>query len=100
VVGPMMLLEVATAASLLVQRPAWLSAEAAWINIGLLAAIWASTALLQVPAHETLLSGFAQKPYLALVRTNWLRTVLWTARATGLAVLLGRAMSRSIGEGM
>lgn len=100
VVGPAMLLEAATAASLLVRRPEWLSPEAAWLNVVLLAGIWGSTALLQVPAHETLLSGFAPAPHLALVRTNWLRTLLWTARAAGLAVLLWRAMSRSIGEGI
>lgn len=100
VVGPVMLLEAFTAASLLVRRPDWLSAELVWANAVLLLAIWASTAWLQVPAHEKLLSGFSVEPHLALVRTNWLRTGLWTVRAAGLVVMLGRAMSRSIGGGM
>ncbi|MBI1354706.1 MAG: hypothetical protein GC160_10190 [Acidobacteria bacterium] len=89
VVGPWMLLEAATAVALAV-RPEPLSRPLAWCNLALLAAIWLSTALLQVPQHERLLCGFQQRPHAALVRTNWLRTGLWSLRAAGLlAVLLG-----------
>ena len=50
------------------------------IAFGLLLGIWASTALLQVPAHTVLGSGFDPEAHTRLVRTNWIRTVLWSIR--------------------
>jgi len=47
----------------------------------LIAFIWASTFLLQVPAHSQLGSGFDEETWRMLVRSNWLRTVAWSARA-------------------
>ena len=52
-----------------------------WLGIGLIAFIWASTFLLQVPAHSQLASGFDERSWRMLVRSNWLRTVAWSARA-------------------
>lgn len=100
VVGPPMLLEAFTAAALVMRRPSWLSAELVWVNLVLLGAIWVSTALLQVPAHDKLLSGFVGDAHATLVRTNWIRTALWTMRTAGLLLVLHRVMLRSIGEGI
>lgn len=100
VVAPMMLLEVSTAAALCVARPGWFEAWAAWANLGLLGLIWASTALLQVPAHQELLTGFAVSPHAALVRTNWLRTIAWSLRSAGLSAVLQRMVGRYLVEGI
>lgn len=85
VVAPPMLLEAATAVLLLWLRPTGLSSWFVWAGIILLAVIWISTALLQVPCHETLSNGFAAEVHRRLVSTNWLRTVAWSLR--GLLVL-------------
>jgi len=70
--------------------PSWMSDRWAWINLGMLGAIWLSTTFLQSPAHAKLTSGFAAGPHLLLVRSNWLRTVLWSARSLLLLTLLAR----------
>lgn len=53
---------------------------AAWAGLALLAVIWLSTAVLQVPAHGRLAGGFHPHHHRFLVRTNWIRTVGWTLR--------------------
>lgn len=80
VVGPPMLAEAVTAALLLVSRPPTVSFLAALTGAVLVAVIWLSTALLQVPRHTALGSGFDSREHRALVATNWLRTLAWTAR--------------------
>ncbi len=83
VVGPLMLVEAATAILLLFRRPdVWTLA-----GVVLLAAIWLSTALLQVPLHRRLAQGFEPAAARSLVSSNWLRTAAWTGRAS-IAVLL------------
>ncbi|MFW5653846.1 MAG: hypothetical protein ACOC0P_07340 [Planctomycetota bacterium] len=52
----------------------------------MLAVIWASTFLVQVPCHERLSDGFNEAAWSWLVRSNWIRTVLWSAR--GIIALL------------
>jgi hypothetical protein len=93
VVGPLMLLEAATAAWLAYERPSFVPPALAWTGLGLLAAIWLSTAFLSVPRHEALRHGFDAPAHAALVATNWIRTVAWTARS-GLLLLALRAALR------
>lgn len=50
-------------------------------GLPLLAAIWLSTALVQVPCHRRLAAGFEPRTARRLVRTHWIRTVAWSARA-------------------
>lgn len=85
VVAPLMLTEALTSAWLCVSWhtrppldgvPVWV----AWLGAGLVAALWLSTALLQVPCHARLAAGAGPDVVRRLVATNWLRTVLWTAR--------------------
>ena len=52
----------------------------AWAGLGFLAVIWASTALLQAPAHGRLAKGFDAAVHRRLVQTNWIRTIFWLAR--------------------
>lgn len=91
VVGPPMLWELATAVALLAGgRPAWFSSRWAWANLALLGVIWLSTAFLQSPTHAKLTAGFQAAPHLFLVRSNWLRTALWSGRSLILLTLLAR----------
>jgi hypothetical protein len=77
--GPQ-LVEGATAALLLVRRPAGLPGWLPWVAAALLLGIWASTFLVQVPCHQRLAAGWDEAVHARLVATNWLRTGLWTAR--------------------
>ena len=86
VVAPLMIAEFATAVLLAFTR-----GTLAWIGLGLLAAVWVSTAILQVPRHQRLLEGFDAAAVRALVRSNWVRTVAWTLRAVLALILLRTA---------
>ncbi len=79
VVGPVMLIELATAIALVADTsvPRWMS----WTGAALLAAVWLSTALLQVPRHAELARGFDPVAHGSLVATNWIRTIGWSLRA-------------------
>jgi hypothetical protein len=50
-------------------------------GLALLAVVWLSTALLQVPCHRRLERGFDGAVVRRLVSTNWIRTLAWTLRA-------------------
>ena len=81
VVGPAMLVEGVTAVGAIWRPPPGIGTAGVWLGIVMLVGIWASTALLQVPAHDRLARGFDRSAHGALVRWNWLRTGLWSARA-------------------
>lgn len=85
VVGPPMLVEGAAALLLFWFRPSGVPISQVWMGLSLLAAIWLSTAFLQVPCHEILSRGFDSVAHHRLVSTNWIRTVAWSLR--GLLVL-------------
>lgn len=89
VVAPLMLIEAATSVALLwlMRAQPW-GVAIAWTGAGLLAVIWASTFLLQVPAHQQLGGGFDAQAHRRLVSSNWIRTFAWTARGVLAIVLL------------
>lgn len=80
IVAPLMLVEILTAVSLAVAPvpgvPAWLG----WAGLALVLLVWAVTALVSVPLHQRLESGFDAGVHTRLVNTNWIRTAAWTAR--------------------
>jgi hypothetical protein len=78
VVGPAMAVELALALALAARAGA---GALAWAGLALLAVIWGSTALVQVPLHRRLAAGPDHAAQRRLVRTNWIRTAAWTARA-------------------
>lgn len=80
VVGPLMLVELAAALWLAAVRPAGVPAWMVWTGLALVAAIWISTAAIQVPCHARLAAGFDAEVHARLVSSNWIRTVGWTAR--------------------
>ena len=81
VVGPLMVLELATAVWLVLDRPAALPAWSVLLGVALVGLIWASTAFVQVPLHTALGGAFDADAHGRLVATNWVRTAAWTARA-------------------
>ncbi len=80
VIAPFMFLEATTCAACLFLGD-W---QTQIIPTLLLAIIWASTAFIQVPQHAKLTPENAP----ALARTNWIRSLAWTARLTLLASLM------------
>ena len=87
VVGPMMLLEVVSAcfifdSALFLAQPLWL------VSALLLLGVWMSTAFLQMPCHFKLEKQFSSRALKFLVRSNWLRTLAWTARLICLTLIL------------
>ena len=85
IVGVPMLFELATAVLLLVSAPDSFPRWAAIVGLVLIALIWLSTVLLQIPCHSQLLNGFDESTYRRLVSSNWIRTVLWTSRGVLMA---------------
>jgi uncharacterized membrane protein len=78
IVLPLMLIEAVTAAALL-----WSGFGAGLFraSLALLAVNWLSTAIVQVPLHRRLSRGYEAPAHRRLVRSNWIRTLAWTARA-------------------
>lgn len=61
----------------------------AWTGLGLIAAVWISTFLIQRPVHAALSrDGFDPILVRRLVRSNWLRTAAWTLRGIACAWML------------
>ena len=81
VVAPLMLVELASAILLLWFRPMDASMATLGANAFLIATIWLVTFVVQVPQHARLSVAFDAVTHYRLVAGNWIRTVLWTARA-------------------
>ena len=92
-VAPTMFVELGTALVLAVLGSPRLSSWELWVGLGLLAVIWGSTFLLQVPIHGQLREGFDGRSLRRLVATNWVRTVAWTGRGVLVGVSLFRSFS-------
>lgn len=79
VVVPVMLVELGSSLVL-----SFMESPVALLNrtgLALVAAIWLSTFLLQAPTHRKLQQGYDKALIEKLVKSNWLRTVLWTVKA-------------------
>lgn len=90
VVGPAMLIEASSAVALVFLPVSVFPQAEAWIGLTLVAIIWASTALLQVPCHTRLGLGFDPSVHRRLVLTNWIRTVAWSLRGLLVAAVIYR----------
>jgi hypothetical protein len=100
IVAPLMIAEAISGlaflwAPLRIQTPAQI-----WLGIGMIAFIWASTFLLQVPAHSRLSAGFDEGSWRMLVRSNWLRTTAWSARAGLVTYWLHRTLDAGAAMGV
>jgi len=78
IVIPAMLAELATGAYLMFYSPALKPFFV--IGFLLIVAIWISTFTLQVSAHNQIRTRYNPSAVSKLVNTNWIRTILWTAR--------------------
>lgn len=87
IVGPVMLVELATSIGLVVRMIPGVDARLAWTGLVLVALIWASTAAVQAPTHARLANGKDERLIRRLVLSNWLRTVLWSLRG-GIAMAM------------
>jgi hypothetical protein len=92
VVGVPMLAELATAALLVLRPPAALGRALPVAGLVLALVAWASTALLQVPAHGRLTSTFDADVHRGLVAWNWVRTTAWSVRAGVVMLMLWRTI--------
>ena len=80
VVIPPMTAELLTAAYLFRSPDHRVASACRWL-LPITALIWAITFLIHVPQHETLLTGFDAGVHGQLVLSNWIRTLLWTAKS-------------------
>lgn len=92
IVAPLMCAEVFTCGLLLLDPPRLIPTWAVWLGAALVAVVWASTGLIQVPLHNSLGGGFQEGPYEALVHTNWIRTLAWSARGVLVVWMASRLM--------
>ena len=82
VVLPPMLVEAVTATLIAITPPQAIGRPAALAGLAMVAALWLSTLLVQMPLHAQLKhAGHTPATVAALVQSNWLRTILWSARA-------------------
>ena len=89
IVAPAMLIELVAAALMLplvgIVQPAASLVPWLWISFALVVVVWISTFAVQVPLHTRLQKQVSGTIDIAvvrlLVRTNWVRTVCWSARA-------------------
>lgn len=95
IVAPLMLAELGSGALVVAALPSWTTPLEAWLGAGLIALVWLSTGLLQVPAHGRLAEGFDEVWHRRLVRSNWLRTVAWSARGVLVCLWLSRALAQT-----
>jgi hypothetical protein len=80
IVAPPMLLELFTGIALLFFPPENIDYQLFQIGVILILGVWASTFFIQVPLHDKLARKFDSQTCAALVKTNWIRTVLWSLR--------------------
>lgn len=81
IVAPAMIIELLTSIFLLFYPPENIDSKLIWSGFSLTIIIWASTFFLQVPLHEKLACGFDSQVIKNLVKTNWLRTIVWSLRS-------------------
>lgn len=82
VVIPPMFVEAATATAIALSPPAAIGRPVALAGLAMVAALWLSTLLVQMPLHARLKhDGHSPKTVAALVQSNWARTILWSVRA-------------------
>ena len=93
VAAPLMILELLTALALLNPwwRPIYIPASQACFGAILVGLLWLTTFAVQVPLHNRLHRAHDPADIARLIHSNWLRTLLWTARSTLLLLWLGRA---------
>lgn len=99
VVALPMLVEALTSAVLAWKPPSQDLELTCWSGLSIVVVIWVSTAVLQVPRHNTLATGFDSKAHRGLVLSNWIRTVAWSLRGVLVLFLVNQTFARGFGNG-
>ncbi len=98
-IGPVIILPsivaILAALALLVQRPAGVPFWSVLVALALLAAAVVSTVELQAPQHAILSRGFDERAYRTLLRTQWIRTLAWTAGGIVALTMVADALNRA-----
>ena len=81
-----------TTAVLLVAPPAAAPRWLVWLAAALAVVPVAVTVTASVPAHQRLGDGFDVVVHRRLVRTNWARTLAWSAHAVVATILVARVL--------
>jgi len=79
---PIMFVEIITAFALALMPIDGIPPLLTWAGLGVLLLIWGITGLVNAPQHTALVQGFDTTLHHALLVTNWVRTILWTARGS------------------
>jgi hypothetical protein len=90
-VGPLMAIEGVTALALMAAPPSGASWILMWVAGALLGIALLSTLIFSVPQHRAQAQGYDEDAAQRLVRTNWYRTIAWTARGLVLAAAVVQA---------
>jgi hypothetical protein len=90
-VGPGVIVTLASTAILLARRPAGVPLIVPLVALALLAVIIASTIRQGAPSHARLAVAWDADVHARMVRTNWIRTIAWSA--LGLLSLTALALS-------
>lgn len=77
IVAPLMLTELLAAVFLVW---AGYGGTVQWVVLALTLCTWISTALIQAPCHSRLMQGYDDAKCRFLIRSNWIRTVLWSVK--------------------
>lgn len=93
IVAPLMLVELLSSTALVFLPPASLGRAPFMFGLALVVSTWLSTAVVQVPAHQALGSGFDAEVHARLVRSNWIRTVAWSLRGLLVVWVLARILA-------
>lgn len=93
IVLPLMVVEAGTAALFVVGAPRGMPSWTAWLGLGLVGLIWATTFFHSVPRHGLLTSGFHAGAHAELVAGNWIRTLAWSLRSALLLWVLSRTLN-------
>lgn len=91
-VAPLMLMELGTAALLLLWRPESIHPAWFWVGLVLVIVIWLNTFFQAVPLHAKLDQGYNREIIQQLVNVNWIRTLAWTLRSGILMWMVYRFM--------
>ena len=93
-IGPLMIVELLASLVVVVamRGSERFVALLALVALGL---VWASTFAVQVPLHERLAEGWQRDTWQTLLHSNWIRTMLWSARSVLVGTVLFRFWARS-----
>lgn len=86
IVIPLMIIELATSGILSFQS----QQLADWNLFGFIVVIliWLITFFVQVPLHDRLSDGYDESVVQKLIKTNWIRTILWSAKSFSSLMIL------------